>query len=857
VIRVFRVTPLARLRERFGRSAVVRAIGRAWLRERWPIAFIAAMALIEALAVVNLASEVGRPYGGFLTRWDSTRMAWSVSPSTPPWWPVLEGAARYTDTVESLEGAARPNSLEPYAQAERDGADSVFVSLRRDGKLNGLLLPLRHFSWIDLLEVKLPDIIIGLCCCLLALYVFLARPAGAVNRAFGVAVSLFATMTLTANSLGLDPRAPLTDWLAVIEGIGGAFVSVAFVRLALVFPRPVAHTPRRALSVLYLCAGAAALFRTMTYLLLSGYFGSARTGIFLAWSGLLDALGVSIPLAEYALYRIRAPLSELEFFAYLDRVGVFLVLGLNIIGAACFAGRTIWLATRKQLPRRVRRQVWFLLAGLPFVAVDSVRALYASQVYWHGLDLRWGLLPLAICLAVVVVRYHSFKRLPTGVLVALMVSLAGMAAAVGTWVLRLLGLPLGPGASLLWFVSLMTAALAGTVFWSAMTWWRGGFARLMHWDRVSYSAARRFGQELLKRGPALPEAIAGALVTHLELERAAVWLSGDDEDWLVLAGYAGDWPQPARRTLPADVLRGAGNGHSPCRLEHDLALQLFGAAEETPAIEVLQPLWVDGRVRAAFGLGKRWDDEVFDDRDLEILELVVQQAALFLLTDDQMAELRKVPSRIAAIQERERFKIAQELHDTIQQFLGRLPFLLEVSRQAAADNPKEAESILEACINEVGGAAQTVREIQSNLAPRYLAQGLSQPLRVLVERFQARTGIAAVADISPLVDDTLGLDARHALYRVVQQALDNVAAHAHAQTVQVVVTRQEMRIHFAIVDDGCGIDEGARRQAEERGGFGLESMSARIAALQGELSVEGGSGAGTRIAGWLPAAGVG
>src|SRR6185369_8655098 len=100
-------------------------------------------------------------------------------------------------------------------------------------------------------------------------------------------------------------------------------------------------------------------------------------------------------------------------------------------------------------------------------------------------------------------------------------------------------------------------------------------------------------------------------------------------------------------------------------------------------IEVVTPLAISGRAVGLLGSGKRWDEEIFDERDLQITELIAQQAGLFLLTALQIEQLRQVPQEIATAQERERFKIAQELHDTIQQFLGRLPFFLEVSRGAA------------------------------------------------------------------------------------------------------------------------------------------------------------------------------
>jgi two-component system NarL family sensor kinase len=212
-----------------------------------------------------------------------------------------------------------------------------------------------------------------------------------------------------------------------------------------------------------------------------------------------------------------------------------------------------------------------------------------------------------------------------------------------------------------------------------------------------------------------------------------------------------------------------------------------------------------------------------------------------------------VPQEIATAQERERFKIAQELHDTVQQFLGRLPFFLEVSRTSARSNPAETEDILKRCIEDVDSAAKAVRQIRTNLAPLQLEKSLSQPLKLLIEQFSTRNGLDVQAAISPEVDTRLSTEARHALYRVVQQALDNIAAHADAQHVSISIGPAQEHIYFAIQDDGSGFSETQRTEAEEGGSFGLKSMEARINSQGGEFTIQAGAKSGTKVSGWLPA----
>jgi len=267
---------------------------------------------------------------------------------------------------------------------------------------------------------------------------------------------------------------------------------------------------------------------------------------------------------------------------------------------------------------------------------------------------------------------------------------------------------------------------------------------------------------------------------------------------------------------------------------------------------VAVPAGPDGPI-GLLGLGKRWDEEVFHDRDLEIVELIAQQSALFLLTARQIEELRQVPRRVSDAQERERFKIAQELHNTIQQFLGRLPFYLEVSRRAAHDAPAQADALLQRCIEDVERAAKAVRQIRANLAPFQLQHGLVEPLHDFVQRFSVRHGLPARVIVTPELDAVLSGEARHALFRVIQQALDNTVSHAQASQVTVTLQQLDGRVTFEVCDDGQGSSLTERAQAEAHGSFGLKSMRDRIESQGGAFEFVSTPGGGTTVRGWVPA----
>jgi len=251
-------------------------------------------------------------------------------------------------------------------------------------------------------------------------------------------------------------------------------------------------------------------------------------------------------------------------------------------------------------------------------------------------------------------------------------------------------------------------------------------------------------------------------------------------------------------------------------------------------------------------LGKRWDEEIIDERDLETIELIAQQAALFLLTAVQVEQLQQSQRLVAVAQERERFKIAQELHDTVQQFLGHLPFYLDLSRQAIQTNPAKAEQLLEQCVVNTEQAAHTVREIRANLAPSQLENGLRQPLLGLIEQFEYRTGIQVEFVLHPAVNTCLPLEPRHMLYRVLQQALENIALHANAAHVQMALDYTNDQVSFVVADDGCGCSEQQCRLAQAAGAFGLRSMAARIESVNGQFIFKSTPQQGTLVQGWAP-----
>ena len=795
------------------------------LRTYWIPLMLVAILACAAATVWNIVREIGQPFGGFYT---TTAHVWQVDAPTPPWWPALNASGlRYDDELVALEDLPYgPDSYLAYARALAAGRHAVTLTINRGGVTSRLDIPIRIFTVGNFLDLKLPDLLVGLGFWLLAAAVYLAQPRGPVNRIFAVACSL----TAGAIWLTIPALFPQADWLTHTLELGwvfsAAFVGVAFIHLATLFPDPVHRDAMRWIKALY-------IFMALT----AGMYSLA---LVLRWH---DG---SSPFAEWV-----------------GTLSNTIVIGVFGLAVAIYLARLLRLLWQPVRSRRVRRQVILLFSGLalalPYVLVVVIRALVhqnpgsLQSYFWNELDLRYLVLAVPLTLAFVILRYQSFQRTPLPIIGVLILATSAFAGSLGAWVVRILD-PQWVN-SLTWtpFLPLFGVALVSSIFWSSQSSWWGAFSRLFQWERRSYTAVRKFGQHVLSEIELtrLPQTIAQSLVNNMELERAAIWLWDEKVPAYVLAGQAGDWSRPAPPQLFPDPLPTTSRSIRIQAQDPALPAWLTPLSGEG-MIEIATPLAISGSPIGLLGSGKRWDEEIFDDRDIQITELIAQQAGLFLLTSLQIEQLRHVPQEIATAQERERFKIAQELHDTVQQFLGRLPFFLEVSRSSARSNPAETEAILQRCIADVDAAAKAVRQIRNNLAPLQLEKSLSLPLRALAEQFSDRNQIAVQLSASPEADTRLSAESRHALYRVVQQALDNIAAHAHAGRVIIDIGPAHERIQFAITDDGSGFDATRRAGAEESGSFGLKSMEARITSQGGEFSIRTRPGAGTTVAGWLP-----
>jgi signal transduction histidine kinase len=199
----------------------------------------------------------------------------------------------------------------------------------------------------------------------------------------------------------------------------------------------------------------------------------------------------------------------------------------------------------------------------------------------------------------------------------------------------------------------------------------------------------------------------------------------------------------------------------------------------------------------------------------------------------------------AVLEERQR--LARELHDSVSQVLYSIALNTASAAALRASDPKRAAA-LEHDVHELAGVGLAeMRALIFELRPESLErEGLVSALHKQADAAQARHGIAV--RVSAVDEPEVPLAAKEALYRIAQEALQNVAKHAEAHSVELALEQIGSEVILRIEDDGRGFDP-ARSFP---GHLGLHSMRERMAGVGGALEIQSSLGRGTSIRARLP-----
>ncbi len=211
---------------------------------------------------------------------------------------------------------------------------------------------------------------------------------------------------------------------------------------------------------------------------------------------------------------------------------------------------------------------------------------------------------------------------------------------------------------------------------------------------------------------------------------------------------------------------------------------------------------------------------------------------------EKALQVRRLAQHLETLREDERKWMAREIHDELGQELTALRFAVAVARmQAGAAG--EAFDEIEALLDRTRA---TMRRILAALRPRVLDElGLVAGLDWLTKDVGKRTGVVIALDVSPPDLHLVG-DGATTVFRIVQEALTNVARHASATSASVSVALEGRSLTVTVRDDGVGIDPDRRREA----GLGLIGIRERADAVGGEARWTRLEGGGTEVWTKLP-----
>jgi signal transduction histidine kinase len=208
------------------------------------------------------------------------------------------------------------------------------------------------------------------------------------------------------------------------------------------------------------------------------------------------------------------------------------------------------------------------------------------------------------------------------------------------------------------------------------------------------------------------------------------------------------------------------------------------------------------------------------------------------------AELQRLSGELITAQEAERRSIARELHDEVGQALTAIKMELAVAARSAGP-PEHTGQALLAARTLTEGALQTVRDMSKLLHPSTLDDiGMSAAIETYIREFQKRYDMP-VEFVQTGMERRLPPETESAIYRVVQEALTNVARHASARSCKVSLRHSGAEVQVEVADDGVGF--AAQALQEDRRGIGLIGMRERILKLKGRCVIDTAPGCGTRV----------
>jgi PAS domain S-box-containing protein len=320
------------------------------------------------------------------------------------------------------------------------------------------------------------------------------------------------------------------------------------------------------------------------------------------------------------------------------------------------------------------------------------------------------------------------------------------------------------------------------------------------------------------RGPVPPDVIA-----HIRIPLAEV-----EQFWTAMA---------RREPLIVDDVRAATS-------QADSYRQMTGTYPEEATGYVRAwmglPLMVQDRLIGALSINQD-QPQAYTYRHATLAMAIANQAAIAI----ENARLYEQAQRLAVLEERQR--LARELHDSVSQALYGIGMGASTARELLERNPAQAAGPLDYVISLAEAGLAEMRALIFELRPDSLEkEGLVAALSKQAAALRARHGLEVQTEFCD--EPALPFETKEALYRIAQEAVNNLVKHARATQVSIRLDGCEGEIILEVRDDGLGFDP----QRDYPGHLGLNSMLERAARLGGALEIESQPGQGTAVRAFIP-----
>ncbi len=385
----------------------------------------------------------------------------------------------------------------------------------------------------------------------------------------------------------------------------------------------------------------------------------------------------------------------------------------------------------------------------------------------------------------------------------------------------------------------------------------------LHSEALARVASRANAQLGLK---SVLETICAEIIHAMPYPISSISLYQEQDDCLHIAAYASSVSineftiPPMPRSTYEEYVRLMGPVIVvPDVTEHEVAAFLANSATPSIRTMVIIPFYYEGQLLGSLNMVSVEEVLLPADEELNLLHVISDQAALsitnailFERVSEDQASLKALSERLVEVQEAERRYLARELHDEIGQNLTSLSLNLEIITRSieAGEKKSTLQMEMESIRGQVKGLLNQVRDLSLNLLPAMLDDlGLLPTLLDHCQRFTAQTGIQVKLAHHGL-ETRLPTQLETAAYRIIQEALTNVARYAGVDQVEVRLWATPYLLGVQVEDQGIGFDlqqiDSAHRSS------GLPGMRERAANCGGTLEIETMPGVGTCLTAEFP-----